>query len=92
MKFIKGIILFVFTTISSTTYAQDNFISNPIIPGYYADTAREACVNELLQAPSVVGSGVRPLLFDHFWSICRLWCRNSLSSPTWRVYPIGAIA
>lgn len=81
LKFIKGIILFTFTAVSSANYAQNNFIRNPIIPGYFADPSIIVDNNKFYLYATIDPWGGDSLAFwvsDDF----KNWVRKRLNWPT----------
>lgn len=81
MKCIKSFLLFVFAAVSSATHAQNSFISNPIIPGYYADPSIIVDNNKFYLYATIDPWGGDSLAFwvsDDF----KNWVRKPLNWPT----------
>jgi beta-xylosidase len=81
MKIIKRFLFFSTVLISATTFAQQNFITNPIIPGYFADPSIIAANNKFYLYATIDPWGGDSLAFfvsDDF----EHWERKALNWPT----------
>lgn len=81
MKIIKRSLFFFLTSVSATTYAQQNIISNPIIPGYFADPSIIVENNKFYCYATIDPWGADSLAFFVSGDL-KNWERKPLNWPT----------
>ena len=81
MNVIKRLLFFVFVVVSVTASAQQNFISNPIIPGYFADPTIIVANNKFYLYATIDPWGGDSLAFFVSTDL-KNWERKPLNWPT----------